>query len=182
MARKGIFTLICFLSLPLASMAGEEQASQTVDSLIRVALAANPDIRAAQFDLAAAEYNAKTAGSLPDPQLSVGALNLPRTSLSFGETPMSGLSIGLSQAIPWPGKLRARGTIARLHTEATAQSANAWQNSIVRQIRAAYYEYSYQILAQRILEENLLLTENIIKAAQVRYANGLGSTVGSRTD
>ncbi|MDH4158392.1 MAG: TolC family protein, partial [candidate division Zixibacteria bacterium] len=124
MARKGILTLICLLGIPLAGMAVDNHASQTLDSLIGVALEANPDIRAAQFDLAAAEYGARTAGSLPDPQLSAGALNLPRTSLSLGETPMSAFSIGLSQAIPWPGKLRARGAIARLQARATAQSAS----------------------------------------------------------
>ena len=175
MARKGMFALICFLSLPLPSLAGDKQTPTTLDSLVRIALAANPDIRAAQFDLAAAEYRAKTAGSLPDPMVSVGALNLPRTSLRFDETPMSGLSIGLSQAIPWPGKLQARASIARLQAQASAQSADAWRNSVVRQVRAAYYKYSHRVLAERILTENLDLTQNTIEAARVRYANGESS-------
>jgi len=93
-----ICLVICVLLAP-AGRASNESANQTLDSLITAALERNPAIHAAEHIRSAARYQAKSVGWLPDPKLSVAVLSLPRTSFSFDETPMSGVSLGLSQSI-----------------------------------------------------------------------------------
>jgi outer membrane protein TolC len=88
---------------------------------------------------------------------------------------MSGVVIGLSQAIPWPGKLKARSRIARLEADAIGLDVVSQEDNLVRLVTYYYYEYSYWVLARQILNSNLEVTQSIVDAAQIRYANGLGS-------
>ncbi len=171
-------TIICFvvcLALAPTGWADSISESDVLDSLIGVALERNPAIHAAEYRISASQHQAKFAGWLPDPKLSAAILNLPRTSLSFDETPMSGVSLGLSQSVPWPGKLSAKADIARLNSDIRGTDLAARKNNIIRQVRHYYYDYSHWSLAVTVLSESLQLVEDVIRSAQTRYANGDGS-------
>ncbi len=171
-------TIICFLACLLLTPAGwadDISENHALDSLIQIALERNPTIQAADYKRIAAYNRAEYAGWLPDPMLSAAVLNLPRTSLSLDETPMSSLSLGLSQLIPWPGKLSAKADIARLHVDIKAVDLAARRDNIVRQVTHYYYDYSYWTLIEIVLTESQQLVENIIEVAQTRYSHSGGS-------
>lgn len=169
MSRKAVFLVVVCLNL--AATAG---AQEVLDSLIRVALKNNPRIQSARFEQAAAEYRAEAAGVLPDMQFMVAAMNLPRTSLSLDETPMSGVVFGVSQMVPWPSKLSAKGKIAGLMTDIEAQDVSVREDNIIRLMAESYYEYSYWSEAERILDRHLELTGSIILTAENKYSYGKG--------
>ncbi len=175
MDKNAIVCLVACLTLALTARAAEGGEQNTLDSLITVALERNPAIRAAEHKLGAAKHAAKFAGWLPDPKFSAAVLNLPRRSLSFDETPMSGVALGLSQSIPWPGKLAARADIADLNSELRVMDMADLRNSIVRQATHYYYDYSHWTLVETALAKILPLVENISEVARTRYANGDGS-------
>jgi len=175
MAKKGTILVIAWLLLISASWADDINDNRTLDSLVRVALERNPAIQAADHKFRSAEYQAEYAGWLPDPQLTVGVLNFPRTSFSFNETPMTGVFVGMSQTIPWPGKLSVQAEIAGLNSESRVLDLAAGENSVIRLVTSNYYDFSFWTLTGDILAENLKLIQDIIDVAQTRYANGLGS-------
>ena len=175
MSKKVIICfVVCLLSVS-AGWADNVSKNHTLDSLIQVALERNPSIQTIEHQFHAAEHRAGYAGWLPDPQFSIGLLNLPRTSFGFDETPMTGVSVGLTQSIPWPGKLSTQTGIAHLNAEAMAADLAARKNSIIRLVTYYYYDYSYWVRADDILHQNLNLIDDIIAVAQTRYANGMGS-------
>lgn len=90
---------------------------EKLNRLIQAALENYPELTVTRLNQTAAFSRSSAAGDLPDPMLSLGLLNLPSGSLALDETPMSGIAIGLSQQIPWPGELRARSTLAGLAAE-----------------------------------------------------------------
>jgi len=92
---KGFFILILFCCVQNITASGRPDVDNTLDTLIVTALRNNPDLKAVGFSSRSAEFKTGAAGKLPDPQLSFGLLNLPRSSFSFDETPMSGMSVGL---------------------------------------------------------------------------------------
>ena len=175
MVKNGTVCIVACLLFLSAGQANDVKVHSALDSLIRVALERNPDIRAAEHKLRALEYQAKYAGWLPDPQFAVSALNLPRVSLGLDETPMSGISLGLTQSVPWPGRLSAQADIADLTSENQALDIAAGRNRVTRLVTSGYYDYSYWTLAEGLLAEDLKLIQNIIDVAEVSYANGLGS-------
>ena len=154
------------------AMAGEEQS--VVDSLIQKALKKNPDIIAAEFEYQAVRFKEKASGWLPDPTISIVGSNLPRGSLSLDQTPMSGISIGYTQKIPWPGKLVNQKRIAGLKAQNKNIAFSAWKNTVVRLVKSAYFEFTYWRLAEDIVNDNIALMEALFEVARTKYANGLG--------
>ncbi len=151
-----------------SQLAGQE----VLDSLIKTALENHPEISAASYMQESAAASSKAAGALPDPVLSLGILNLPQNSFSLSETPMSGVVLGLSQKIPWPGKLSAQSSLADIQAQKSRQTTESIKNSVIRQVKDTYYEYSYWTKSQSIIEEYLQLLEDTREIAEIRYANG----------
>ncbi|UCC44404.1 MAG: TolC family protein [Candidatus Zixiibacteriota bacterium] len=174
MDRNTIVCILLCLLLVSAGRADNISGNHALDSIIKVALERNPAVHAAEYRHSAFEHQAKFAGWLPDPVLTAGILNLPRTSLRLDETPMSGVSLGLSQSIPWPGKSSARAGIARLDSDIRDMDLAAHRNSIIRQVTHHYYDYSHWMLVADILTESMQLVENITQVAQTRYSTGEG--------
>lgn len=152
---------------------GTASANQaTLDSLIELAMTNNPDLLAADYQIAAAEYRAKASGALPDPTVGIAAMNLPHSSFAFDETPMTGVQLGITQMIPWPGKLSSQSRIASIDERLSVATSNVIERSIERRVSQAYYEYAYWEAAQRSITRSLELAQAISAAAETRYANG----------
>jgi len=148
---------------------------ETLDSLIQTALKSNASLIAAQSRYQAMRHEAKAAGALPDPAFTISAMDLPRKTLSLTEMEMSGISVGMSQTIPWPGMLAAKSRYSKFTAEAEGAEANSRRNSLVRKIKHFYYEYSYWSFAENVVSDNIKLSEDIITYMETRYGNGGGS-------
>jgi outer membrane protein TolC len=164
---------VLLVALTTSLLFGKAQAQQAVlDSLIDLALENNPELAAAAHIRQSTAQTARAAGALPDPALSVGFLNLPASSLALDETPMSGVSLGLSQKIPWPGKLDARTDLAdALHLQSQA-GHRLVRNRIVREVTEAYVDYSFRTRSLPIVSDYLTLLKATREIAEARYATG----------
>lgn len=152
---------------------GPASADQiTLDSLIELAKVNNPDLRSAHYETEAAEYRASASGALPNPTVGLALMNLPHSSLAFDETPMSGVQVGLTQMIPWPGKLSGRSEVARAQHGMYAATSEAVRNSIVSRVSQAYYDLAYWQAASQSISRSLELARAISMVAETRYANG----------
>ncbi len=160
---------------PLRALASTGADTSVLDSLISVALEKNLSVVSAGHRHESARYAARSSGSLPDPQLSVALSNLPKGSLSLSETPMSGIAIGLSQRIPWPGKLGAKRRLAELEADIFQLEMRGIRDNVIRAITTAYYHYVYGVEAERILAQNVSLVEAMAEVARVNYENGIGT-------
>lgn len=140
-------------SLPLRAQesplaAAPPGAAVELDSLIRLALATNPPLRAAESRARAADALVPVAGARPDPMLMVGVMNLPLGGMGFSdEMTMKAVSIG--QTIPFPGKLGLATRAARHEAEAAWAELEAARRETVRAVKAAYYDVA---LADALLE------------------------------
>lgn len=97
----------------------EESVTQTLDvnDLIQEALVHNPEIQAAQQRYRAAQARPSQAGSLPDPMIEGAYHNEPITPFTLGRSDFSFLRFGVSQEVPFPGKLSLREDIASREAE-----------------------------------------------------------------
>jgi len=170
--RVFVWTVPALVLLFVADcMAGPE----TLDSLIQAALENNRELIASSSRYQSMKHEADAAGALPDPQFTISAMDLPRKTLSLTEMEMSGISVGLSQVIPWPSKLSATSRVSRLTAEMELSNVKGRRNSLVREIKHAYYEYSYWSFAENIIDENIKLGEDIIDFMETRYSTGRAS-------
>jgi outer membrane protein TolC len=169
--RKSWLVLLVGLTWSAPAVSATAQ-QEVLDSLISVALKNNPELSAATHARRSTEAAAPAAGALPDPLLSLGVMNLPVNSFSLDRTPMSGILVGLTQKIPWPGKLSARADLATAQNRAAGAGERMVRDRIVRQVTEAYFDYSYWSLARTLIGEYLVLLEGTRDIAEVRYAHG----------
>lgn len=137
----------------------------------------NPQIQAARHSVDAAREVPSQVSTLPDPQavlqhVSVGS---PRPFAGYTNSDFAYLGLGFSQDIPYPGKLRLRGEIARKDADVAQQRYESIRRSIQSQLKSAYVQQSYLTKRIAILNGDGELLRQVEQAAEVRYRSGMGS-------
>jgi cobalt-zinc-cadmium efflux system outer membrane protein len=161
-------------SAPAASLAALNRAPLTVTQAVQVALADNPGLAEMQARASALDAIAPQVSSLPDPVLSANLLNLPTDSFNLSQEPMTSVQIGLSQALPFPGKLALRGQAAAQQAQAASADVGEMRLTLVQDVRTLWWNLFYLDRALGIIERNQQLLRQFFEVAQVKYTLGDG--------
>lgn len=137
----------------------------------------NPQIQAAQRGWDSAKRVPTQVSTLPDPQfvlqhVSVGS---PRPFSGYTNSDFAYLGLGISQDLPYPGKLRLRGEIARKDADVTQQKAESVRRAILSEVKMAYFQLGYLVRREAILEGDGQLLQQVEQAAEARYRSGMGN-------
>jgi outer membrane protein, heavy metal efflux system len=149
-------------------------APLTLKQAEQLALSANAGLASARASARAAAEMAPQVGSLPDPVLSVGAVSLPVDSWSMTQEAMTQVQVGLSQAIPFPGKLALKAAAARRDAAAAALDVDEFSLGLIRNVRIRWWNLIYLDRALEILDSNKKLLRQFIHVAEVKYQVGKG--------
>src|SRR5438094_1374975 len=153
---------------PSAPVAGDSG----LPSLVAEALARNPTVAQRQATVRAATLRIRPAGSLPDPMLTVGVMDLVLPHFEFNLSDFTEADVELSQEIPWPGALGARAGVM----QAAAAGARAEEATVRRDLTTtmavAYYRLGYAVTALETLRHQRELLEAAVQLSTTRYATG----------
>jgi cobalt-zinc-cadmium efflux system outer membrane protein len=153
-----------------------DSARAVLDSLVHLALEANPGITAAHASIEAARAAIGPAGTLPDPMLMAGVMN---HSIGGSDDPDgSGMAmrvVGIEQSIPFSGKLPLQRRVAEAELAAAVARADAARLRVVRELKTAYYELAFLDRALDIVGRNAGLLNDFVQVAGSRYRVGTGS-------
>jgi outer membrane protein TolC len=166
----------CMMVWSWSTAAAEEPVTQTLDvsDLIQEALVHNPEIQAAQQRYRAAQARPSQAGSLPDPMIEGAYHNEPMTPFTLGRSDFSFLRFGVSQEVPFPGKLSLREDIASREAERDGQMLRATTLSVTARLKTAYDEFAFTHRALAILQRNKDFLLDLQKSTEARYQVGQG--------
>src|SRR5256886_17173532 len=143
-----------------------------LQSLVAEALARNPTVAQRQAAVRAATLRIRPAGSLPDPMLTIGVMDLVMPHFDFNQSDFTEADVELSQEIPWPGSLGARSGVMR----AAAAGARAEEGTIRREVTTAmavaYYRLGYAGTALETLRHQRELLDAAVQLSTTRYATG----------
>ena len=137
----------------------------------------NPQIRAAQQGTQAAKEVPAQASALPDPMFQLQQVNVgsPRPFAGYTNSEFAYVGLGASQDIPYPGKLRLKGDIARRDADIAASRADSVSLAVLGEIKATYYELAYLSQTLGILQNDQQLLRQVEQAADARYRSGMGN-------
>jgi outer membrane protein TolC len=137
----------------------------------------NPQIRAARQGWDAAKQVPSQVSTLPDPQFTVQQVNVgsPRPFAGYTNSDFAYFGLGVSQDIPYPGKLRLRGQIAERDASVVQQQYESVRRSILASVKSTYLQLAYLRQTLRILESDGQLLEQMEKAADAQYRSGMGN-------
>jgi len=178
MKRTGLLGLFLVALLSATSARGEGEAPPPEDPLsrlLRQALESNPGLQAQRKAVEAMLQRTAPAGALPDPMAEVEFMALSVSRPSASDALSRGISVGLSQEFPFPGKLRVREEKARREAEAARALLRAQESDVMGEVIAAAFRYA---LHRRLLEINGWTHEALaaaVSSALGVYASGAGS-------
>jgi outer membrane protein TolC len=176
MPIRFLVALLLFISMAGYVLAAQENApsSPVLEELIAMALADNPELKAAEARLHLYEHKIIPAGSLNDPSLSLSLSNYPVDTFAGNEYAMSGKVVKLSQDLPFPGKLAARTEVAELQAKWYQALLAEQQLQLTRQVKEAYYSLVYAGRAVVTTEKNMKLLDDFIRLTEANYEVGKG--------
>jgi cobalt-zinc-cadmium efflux system outer membrane protein len=166
--KKILISFFIVLSFSITLKAGVKENS--LDSLVNLALKVSPKLKMLNYKYEAAKNGIEVNSNLPDPMLTLGLANLPTNTFSLTQEPMTGKIIGLSQAVPFPGKLKAVANVASKDVDIVQQEIDDARNEIVKNISQNYYELIYVRKAIDVANENLKLLNEISKVVRTNYS------------
>ncbi len=146
----------------------QEVHARSLEQWVTYALERNPRITAAIAQYEAATKKVPQVTALPDPQLRY------RYFLEEVETRVGPqqFAIGISQPLPWLGKLRLHGQMASQAAAAAAARVSKIQNEIISEVASAWYELFYFDRALQIMRGNRDLVVPLERVARTRYGTG----------
>ncbi len=146
----------------------------TLETALAEALAASPALAQARARAAAAAEVPPQAGSLPDPRLTLGYLNVPTDTYRLDQEPMTQQSIGLSQEFPTFGKRGLRRKAATHEAGAAAHDTDEARLRLARDVATAWWQLVYLDRALATVARNRVLLDQLVDIAEAKYRVGRG--------
>jgi outer membrane protein, heavy metal efflux system len=105
-------------------------------------------------------------------QFSVGS---PRPFAGYSNSDFAYIGLGVSQDIPYPGKLRLKGEIAKREADVSQQQLESMRRTVLAELKAVYFQLAYLAKTLTILESDGELLKQVEQAADARYRSGMGT-------
>lgn len=166
--------ILTLAALVASTAAARAQQPLQLDTLVREALASNPEIAAARKAYEAARQRPAQESTLPEPMVSLGyaSAGSPRPFAGLGTSPTANAGVMVSQEFPFPGKLKLRGEVASKEADAQFQQYQAVELSVVSRVKQAFYRLAYAYSATGVLTRNRDLLTKLLRVTEARYSVG----------
>ena len=162
--------MLALCSFSAAAHAQSPEATVPLAGLVTEAEGRNPDILRARHAARAAHEVPSRVGSLPDPMISVSLQNVPFNNVALDASPMTGILIGVSQAVPFPGKLGRREDYAEATAIAAERDADLVRALVALRVKEAYWRLSFAERAYEISSRSERVINSMVNAAIARLS------------
>ena len=193
----GLFTLLAAaLSSPLSAAPqgvpeqGKERSTRVqvqfdhgagvptpLATLIEEAKRNDPSILAAERAAKAATYGAPQMSALPDPQFTVQQFSVgsPRPFAGYTNSDFAYIGLGVSQQLPYPGKLKLRGAVADRDADTAKAHTEVVVEDEIENLKTTYFHLGYLQQTLSTLQRNSTLLQEMEQQAEARYSAGQGN-------
>lgn len=151
-----------------------EQTVLTLQAATELVVRDNPDLAQMQERAKAMAAIPSQEGTLPDPQISINAMSLPVNTFNTRQEDMTQLGVGVSQMIPFPGKLALREQAALFEAEAATQNVTEVRQRLLSEVKNAWWLIFYLDRALALVDSNHTELQQFVEIAQTKYKVGIG--------
>lgn len=162
----------CLLGIALTSVHAAEALGP--QELLAELMRSNPQIKAARFRFEAATKRPSQVGTLPDPTASFTNLGVGHPFSRPNASEFAYRGFGVSQELPFPGKLALASEEARREAESEQQQYRAVVLEVTARLKVAYYEWLAAMKAIEVTRKNGDLLGRFEEIARNRYQVGKG--------
>jgi cobalt-zinc-cadmium efflux system outer membrane protein len=146
-------------------------------TLIEEATGNDPAIHAAEQAARAATFVAPQMSSLPDPQFTLQQFSVgsPRPFAGYTNSDFAYIGVGVSQQLPYPGKLKLRGAVADRDADTAKAHVEVVLQDEIETLKTTYFHLAYLQQTLGILERNAALLQQMEQEAEAHYSTGMGN-------
>lgn len=152
----------------------EQPKVLTLQTAINIAVLDNPGLAQIQARAQAMAAIPSQVATLPDPVISFNALNLPVDTFNTAQENMTQLQGGISQTIPFPGKLALREQTATYQAQAASLDVTEARWHLLRDVKKTWWTLFYLNKALYIVLANQNLLRQFVEIARTKYEVGEG--------
>ena len=146
----------------------------SIETAVATTLANNPSLAEMHARYQALSEIPSQRGTLPDPVLGINALNFPTDSFNVGQEPMTQTQLGLSQVLPFPGKLSLEKRITEFEALAARHSVDELRLLLVRDAERSWWRLFYLDRTLDVVKSNQDLLRQFVEVAKTKYEVGDG--------
>jgi outer membrane protein TolC len=150
------------------------QAEETERDLLQALIKNNPEITATRYKYFAAAEIPVQEGAPPDPMVSFTDFGVGHPFSKLNDSDFAYKGIGVSQELPFPGKLSLRSKIADQGVLIAEQEYLATSIRLISELKSALAEYRYQSKAIENSEKYKELLAQLTEISETRYRIGEG--------
>lgn len=154
---------------------GAERETGALQSLIDEALARSPLIKAARSHWQAEARAPIQESTLPEPQITAQSFSVgnPIPGHDLQTNNFAYFGYGFSQDIPFPGKLKLRGSVAEKEALAAREAYEAQQRTVVEQVRETYFNLFYLSASLTLLQRTYDEFQGVARISETQYQVGM---------
>lgn len=146
----------------------------TLRDLVQELEERNPEIRAARFKFDAATKRPSQVSTLPEPKITYVDFGVGHPFSRLGVSDFAYRAIGVSQEVPFPGKLALAGEEARREAQSEGQMYRRVVLDAVSRLKLAYFEWFAAAKSVEVMQRSRDILERFEAIARGRYAVGKG--------
>ena len=172
-----LFVSSLFALFPaLAAAQGPLPPAVPLAELVALLDSANPELAAARRETDAAIARIQPAGAPPDPAISAGYMSgfLRPPFFPSATTPDGGWQLGVTQPVPFPGKLAAKTDLATTLAERARWDVEVRRVELVVTLKGAYADLEFTERSLAILDRTRAILEQAHSHAETRFRVGRG--------
>ncbi len=160
-----LFIVVIFTGIAIAE---DKPDILKIRWVIDEALRMNPELQSAKLGWDASTERVLQEKALDDPVMSFTYFGEP-VQTRVGEKQAG---VTASQKIPFYGKLRLKGEVARSEAKVFGERYRTLERVVIAKAKSAFYELFWVHKSINIDEENKELLHRFVKIAEVKYATG----------
>ena len=134
----------------------------------------NPEIQAARYRFDAATKRPSQVGTLPDPKLGLSNFGVGHPVSPLNDSNFAYHGIGITQEIPFPGKLALASEQAKKEADSERQMFEATVRDATARLKVAYFEWASIAKQIEITARSRDLLQRFEEIARNRYSVGKG--------
>lgn len=169
--------LLCGGPIGSAQQRARNEETTSLANLLVEAEKNNPQIQVAKQEWQSLQQMPTQVSTLPDPQVILQQVNVgsPRPFAGFTNSDFAYIGLGVSQDLPYSGKLRLRKELASKDAEVAAQKVEVVRRAVLSELKVTYFRLAFLSKQSAILDGDRELLQQMEQAAEVKYRSGIGN-------
>ena len=151
-------------------------AELSIGDAVQNAIDNDPWLDRSRASESALRYEAKAAGQLPDPKLTLAIANLPTDSFSFSQEPMTQVQVGITQTFPAGQSLSLRQERLQQLGYSEKLEQLARKALIEHEVSRLWVDIARADESIRIIESSRRLFEQLLQVTEARYNSATRQT------